>query len=401
MNPNQPEDPDQLQEQIRRLEAQKAELEVRLQAVSIDSNGGAIVGGSVNTSGGDFVSGDEHEHHHYHSSPEPNCSNRNIAQSEAIESLKKAMTDAIHAIGKSPETYSMSCPRRDLFLMLNISANEFKLLRKTLLQCGPFESNQKLRAVFAHPLLQPWQAGLPEAENAMDRVDILIDYLKNAYRDTGEPVLPIFLRILAERYDPQNRCYGLLSNLAGNLDHSFVKSYSDVQEAVGGNDNQYHGCSRSGDNAQGAGQHLYKNFFISYNSADRQWAEWIAWQLEEAGYSTVIQAWDFRPGNNFVLEMQKAAEQAERTIAVLSPNYIQALYTQPEWANAFAQDPTGAKQQLVPVRVKPCQLKGLLAQIVYIDLVDLHAEVARDMLLAGVDYDRGKPAVAPGFPGHL
>ena len=31
-----------------------------------------------------------------------------------------------------------------------------------------------------------------------------------------------------------------------------------------------------------------KHFYISYNSADRQWAEWIAWQLEEAGYTTVL-----------------------------------------------------------------------------------------------------------------
>jgi hypothetical protein len=50
-----------------------------------------------------------------------------------------------------------------------------------------------------------------------------------------------------------------------------------------------------------------KDFFISYNKADRSWAEWIAWQLEEAKYSVVVQAWDFRPGSNFVLEMQKTA----------------------------------------------------------------------------------------------
>ncbi len=31
-----------------------------------------------------------------------------------------------------------------------------------------------------------------------------------------------------------------------------------------------------------------KDFFISYNKADREWAEWIAWQLEEEGYTTVI-----------------------------------------------------------------------------------------------------------------
>lgn len=46
-----------------------------------------------------------------------------------------------------------------------------------------------------------------------------------------------------------------------------------------------------------------KDFFISYTGNDRPWAEWIAWVLEEAGYSVVIQAWDFRPGGNFVLDM--------------------------------------------------------------------------------------------------
>lgn len=63
-----------------------------------------------------------------------------------------------------------------------------------------------------------------------------------------------------------------------------------------------------------------KDFFVNYNKADRPWAEWIAWRLEEAGYSTVIQAWDFRPGSNFVLEMHRAAQEAERTVAVLSPD---------------------------------------------------------------------------------
>ena len=32
-----------------------------------------------------------------------------------------------------------------------------------------------------------------------------------------------------------------------------------------------------------------KDFFVSYNKADRTWAEWIAWQLEAAGYEIVIQ----------------------------------------------------------------------------------------------------------------
>ena len=54
-----------------------------------------------------------------------------------------------------------------------------------------------------------------------------------------------------------------------------------------------------------------RDFFISYNRADKAWAEWIAWQLEAAGYTLFIQAWDFRPGHNFVLGMDRAATRAE------------------------------------------------------------------------------------------
>ena len=141
-----------------------------------------------------------------------------------------------------------------------------------------------------------------------------------------------------------------------------------------------------------------KDFFVSYNKADKAWSEWIAWQLEEAGYTTVLQAWDFRPGSNFVLEMQRAAAEAKRTIAVLSPDYLDALYTQPEWAAAFAQDPKGEKGTLLPVRVRECEMEGLLPQIIYVDVVGLAEEACRDVLLEGVRRDRAKPKVAPRFP---
>lgn len=141
-----------------------------------------------------------------------------------------------------------------------------------------------------------------------------------------------------------------------------------------------------------------RDFFISYASADRPWAEWIAWQLEAADYTTVLQAWDFVPGSNFVVEMDRAAQQARRTIAVLSPNFLTASFTQPEWGSAFAGDPTGAERKLVPVRVADCDPRGLLGQVVYLDLVGLDEERARERLLAGVS-ERLKPGAAPTFPG--
>jgi hypothetical protein len=55
-----------------------------------------------------------------------------------------------------------------------------------------------------------------------------------------------------------------------------------------------------------------RDFFISYTQVNRPWAEWIAVQLEQAGYTTLLQAWDFRPGQDFLHQMQQATTSASR-----------------------------------------------------------------------------------------
>ena len=143
-----------------------------------------------------------------------------------------------------------------------------------------------------------------------------------------------------------------------------------------------------------------RDFFFSYNSADKAWAEWIAWHLEAVGYETMIPAWDFQPGSNFVLDMHRASSNCERTIAVLSPDYLNALYTQPEWAAAFGQDPTGSRGTLLPVRVRECELEVILTTIVYIDLVGITEPDAIKKLISGAKRERIKPKNAPRFPGQ-
>jgi tetratricopeptide (TPR) repeat protein len=143
------------------------------------------------------------------------------------------------------------------------------------------------------------------------------------------------------------------------------------------------------------------DFFISYTAADRAWAEWIAWQLEAAGYTTVLQAWDFQPGTDFVHQMQRATQEADRTIAVVSPAYFGSQFGEAEWRVAFAKDPTGEHGLLVPVRVEDCDPPGLLSTRVYLDLVGLDEAAARERLLAGLRRGErpGRPATAPAFPG--
>lgn len=142
------------------------------------------------------------------------------------------------------------------------------------------------------------------------------------------------------------------------------------------------------------------DFFISFNKADREWAEWVAWELDAAGFTTTFQHWDFLPGENFVTEMDEAIRNSERTIAVLSPDYLASGFGAAEWRAAFVEDPTGEKGKLIPVRVRETVLSGLLKQVIYIDLVDVDEERARQNLLAGVARRRAKPDRPPRFPGR-
>jgi hypothetical protein len=141
-------------------------------------------------------------------------------------------------------------------------------------------------------------------------------------------------------------------------------------------------------------------YFISYNKADAPWAKWVASVLDEERHSFRIQAWDFRPGQNFVLEMHKALQTSRSVLALVSPDYLSSSFCQPEWAAAFATDPEGWLRRLIPVRIRECRPEGLLGPIIYVDLVGLGEVDARRRLLEGIDPNRIRPRTPPPFPGE-
>jgi tetratricopeptide (TPR) repeat protein len=150
------------------------------------------------------------------------------------------------------------------------------------------------------------------------------------------------------------------------------------------------------------------DFFISYTGQDEGWAEWIAWQLEANGYTTVIQAWDFLPGHNFAVKMQNASVRADRTLGVISPAYFLSAATTAEWAGALARGFDGDRRTYIPIRVEDFHPEGIHRPIVYVDFFGCNAEQARGALLAklpapneaGVVFgaERRKPPSEPPFP---
>src|SRR5262249_7851596 len=150
------------------------------------------------------------------------------------------------------------------------------------------------------------------------------------------------------------------------------------------------------------------DFFVSYTQADRGWAEWLAWLLEEAGFRVLVQAWDMVPGSNWVDRMGQGAAAAERagavggTVAVVSGEYVASVYGTAEWQAAWRHDPQGRHRKLVPVRIARCEWpEGLLGTVVSIDLVGLDEAAAQREFLEGVRQavaGRGKPGQRPPFP---
>jgi tetratricopeptide (TPR) repeat protein len=144
-----------------------------------------------------------------------------------------------------------------------------------------------------------------------------------------------------------------------------------------------------------------RDFFVSYAQADRAWAEWLAWELEAAGYTTLLQAWDMPAGTAFLHVMDQAVQHARHTILVLSPAYLRSAMAQAEWRPGFKADPSGQARRLLPVRVEDCEPKGLLADRVWIDLVGADEATARARLreeVARALRGPGRPTTPPRFP---
>jgi hypothetical protein len=140
------------------------------------------------------------------------------------------------------------------------------------------------------------------------------------------------------------------------------------------------------------------DYFISFGGPDEKWADWVARVLIEDGARVLVQSLDMRAGQNIVHQTQLGTS-AKRTIMIMSPDYFGRSFPEAEWAAAFFQDPVGLAGKLVPVMVRTCEPPGLLASIVYINLVDRPEEEAREILLERLAPNDGTWKTPPPFPG--
>src|SRR3954467_15519103 len=137
------------------------------------------------------------------------------------------------------------------------------------------------------------------------------------------------------------------------------------------------------------------DFFISRAGRDTGWAEWLGWQLQQAGWTVELDVWDWAPGEDFVARMEAALERADRLLAVGTEAYFTSAFGGAELRAAFARQ-AAAEGRIVPVLIEPVTLPALYAPLIHLDLAALEEATAADRLgngLAG-----GRPTSAPPFP---
>ena len=151
------------------------------------------------------------------------------------------------------------------------------------------------------------------------------------------------------------------------------------------------------------------DFFVSHAGRDRAWAEWVAWQLTEAGYAVELDVWDWAAGQNFVTKMSEALDRADRVMALFSAAYFdRSCYTTEEWSASILHMPGADGGRLLPLRVEDVaagQVPGVLRPLLFRDLFGLDEDAARRVLLeaaAGPHRPNGPPVFpGRGVPGKL
>ncbi|MEV8429669.1 FxSxx-COOH system tetratricopeptide repeat protein [Streptomyces chartreusis] len=145
--------------------------------------------------------------------------------------------------------------------------------------------------------------------------------------------------------------------------------------------------------------------FISYARDDQAWAEWAAWQLEDAGYQVWLDVWSLRPGTDLMAALRTALSDSETVLILVSPSYARSRHAQSELKSALS-----AKKRLIAVLLEDGPIPDgleMLRERQFVRIADLDDLAAHECLLRAVAPERPTAggrlrrlgATSPRLPG--
>ena len=112
---------------------------------------------------------------------------------------------------------------------------------------------------------------------------------------------------------------------------------------------------------------VVRDVFISYNSADEEWAKTLAERIERetidgrpesARLSAFFSPWDIEYGPNFINRLNDGLRDARFFAPVLSPEFFDSGWANFEWTDQVALDPTNATGRVIPLFLREVLIDG-------------------------------------------
>jgi hypothetical protein len=122
------------------------------------------------------------------------------------------------------------------------------------------------------------------------------------------------------------------------------------------------------------------DFFISYTSQDRAWADWIGRELETLGHMPHVHDWEISAGGNIMAWMEQRHHDADHVLCVVSDTYLRKPYSSLERQAAQWAAVAARPNFVLPVFVEPCEGPTLFAMLKRCDLHGLGEADARARL---------------------
>jgi tetratricopeptide (TPR) repeat protein len=138
--------------------------------------------------------------------------------------------------------------------------------------------------------------------------------------------------------------------------------------------------------------------FISYTSADRGWAFWIARELEALGDVAHVHEWEIKGSDDIYAWMERRHDAADHVLCVVSEAYMAAPYSTLERNAAIWQAAARRPGFVLFVAVEPCRLPSLIDHYRRCELYGVADDEARRRFRAFMAAPADAAPIA--FPGE-
>jgi hypothetical protein len=119
------------------------------------------------------------------------------------------------------------------------------------------------------------------------------------------------------------------------------------------------------------------DIFVSYTSSDREWAFWIAKELNTLGHVPHIHEWEIKGSDDIYAWMEQHHDTADHVLCVISDDYLKAPYSTLERDAALWQAAKKRPGFVLLVVVKTCKLPTLSDHLRRCELFGVPEDAAR------------------------